>query len=172
MIKSYTRDSTHIINKLNDITDQAPNAVLCTLDVSSLNTNIPHEEGIKTILEALAIHRSHTKIPHNSFLVDLLTTVLENNYFDFNGRHFHQIAGTAMETMLAPIYANLFMSHFEDKYVYTYPLQPFLWKRCLDDIFLIWIYFLEELNDFINDLNECHSTIKFTQEVSVDETLF
>ena len=79
-------------------------------------------------------------MPYNSFIIDLLRIVLENNYFNFNGRHFHQIAGTAMGTKLAPSYANLFMSHFEDKYVYRYPLQHFLWKRYIDGIFLIWTY--------------------------------
>ena len=48
-INNYTRDSTHIINFLKGITDLCPNAVLCTLDISSLYTNIPHEKGIKTM---------------------------------------------------------------------------------------------------------------------------
>ena len=63
---------------------------------------------------------------YNSFLIELLRIVLDNNYFNFSGRHFHQIAGTEMGTKLTPSYATLFMSHFEDKYAYTYPLQPFL----------------------------------------------
>ena len=40
-----------------------------------------------------------------------------------------------MGTKLAPSYANLFMTKFEEEYVYTYPLQPKLWKRFIDDIF-------------------------------------
>ena len=43
-------------------------------------------------------------------------------------------SGTAMGTILAPSYCNLFMTNFEEKYVYTYTLQPKLWKRFIDDI--------------------------------------
>ena len=38
---------------------------------------------------------------------------------------------------LAPSHANLFMTTFEEKYVYTYPLKPALWKRFIDDSFMI-----------------------------------
>ena len=64
-INSYTRNSTHIINILNNITELPPHSVLYTLDVSSLYTNIPYEEGL-------------TEMPHNIFLIDLLRSVLEN----------------------------------------------------------------------------------------------
>ena len=76
-------------------------------------------------------------LPHNSYIVELLQVVLTNNYFDFNGKHYCQKSGTAMGTKLAPSYANLFMSKFEQDHVYTYHLQPTLWKRFIDDIFLI-----------------------------------
>ena len=47
-----------------------------------------------------------------------------------------------MGTKLAPSYANLFVTKFEEKYVYTYPQQSTLWKRFTDDTFLIWIHSL------------------------------
>ena len=64
--------------------------------------------------------------------------VLTNNYFEFNGKQYHQVSSTAIGTKLAHSYANLFMTRFEENYVYTYHLQPKLWKRFIDDIFLIW----------------------------------
>ena len=54
-------------------------------------SGLQHERGIKTIQEELAIHRSPLEISQNSFLVDLLKIVPENNFFDFNGNHFHQL---------------------------------------------------------------------------------
>ena len=77
-----------------------------------------------------------------------------------------QIGGTAMGTKSAPSFANLFMGHFEDKYVYTYKLQPLIWKRFIDDIFFIWTYGPDELDKFVKYmyLNKCHKTIKFTIE--------
>ena len=77
-----------------------------------------------------------------------------------------------MGTRVAPSLANIFMSDFEEEYVYTYPKQPFFWKRFLDDIIMVWLHGREELDKFIDHLNSCHSTIKFTAEISsVDTTL-
>ena len=112
--------------------------LLCTLEITSLYTNIPHNEGIQSITEILAIHRTPNNLPNNSYLIQLLEVLLTNNLFEFNGKHYHQVSGTVMGTKLAPSYAKLFMTKFEEKHVYTYPLQPKLWKRFRDDIFLIW----------------------------------
>ena len=55
---TYIRDSTHLINILNKFI-MPPGMLLCTLDITSLYTNIPHNEGIQSTKESLAIHR-HT----------------------------------------------------------------------------------------------------------------
>ena len=74
-----------------------------------------------------------------------------------------------MGTKLAPSYANLFRTKFEEKYVYVYPVHPKLWKRFIGDIFLIRLHGMDSLLEFINHLNTVHSTIKFTQEISPTE---
>ena len=71
-----------------------------------------------------------------------------------------------MGTRLAPSYANIFMSDFEDKYVYTYQLQPLLWLRYIDDIFCVWQHGKSELDNFTEHLNNAHRSIKFTTEKS------
>ena len=72
-----------------------------------------------------------------------------------------------MGTKLAPSFANLFMGYFEDKFIYSYRLQPLLWKRFIDDIFFIWTHGEDELLTFVQHLNDCHQTIKFTLETSL-----
>ena len=71
-----------------------------------------------------------------------------------------------MGTKLAPSFANLFMGHLEEKFVYSYHLQPFIWKRFIDDIVFVWTYGHDELDKFVAYLNKCHDSIKFTLEVS------
>ena len=147
--------------------------LLCTLDITSLYTNIPHDEGVQAIKELLSIHRDIQALPHNSYIIELLQVVLTNNYFDFNGKHYHQQkSGTTMGTKLAPSYANLFMSKFEQDYVYTYHLQPTLWKRFIDDIFLIWPHVMDSLTEFMLHLNTVHSALKFTSVISSSEIAF
>ena len=107
--QSYVMDSTHLINMLKDFTVQ-PGILLCTLDITSLYTNIPHMEGIQSTKEMLAIHKPPDTLPHNSYIIELLELVLSKNNFEFNGEFYHQLSGTAMGTKLAPSYANLFMT--------------------------------------------------------------
>ena len=112
--QSYIRDSTHLIYILNGFTIQ-PGMLLCTLDITSLYTNIPHDEDIQSTKEMLAIYKPPDSLPHNSYIIELLGLVLTNNHFELNGKHYHQMSGTAMGTKLAPSYANLFMTNFEEK---------------------------------------------------------
>ena len=74
--------------------------LLCTLDITSLYTNIPLNEGIQSIKEILAIHRTPNTLPHNSYIIELLEVVLTNNHFEVNGRHIPQVSGTAVGTII------------------------------------------------------------------------
>ncbi|CAJ0950132.1 unnamed protein product [Ranitomeya imitator] len=69
---------------------------------------------------------------------------------------FIQLNGTAMGSNVAPPYANIFMADFECKFVYTHVLfQQFcpLWKRYIDDVFLIWNGDLDSLLSFYQSIN-------------------
>ena len=102
----------------------------------------------------------------------MLDMVLHMNNFDFAGRHYLQVGGTAMGTKVAPSFANTFMGWFEAKFVYTYELQPLMWVRFIDDIFLIWQHGQETLKLFEDHLNQSLDSIKFEAETSMDEVHF
>ena len=51
-------------------------------------------------------------------------------------------------------------------------MQPLVWLRFIDDIFMIWTHGRDSLNTFIEHLNTCHPTIKFTSEISDQEISF
>ena len=165
-LPSYLRDSSHLLNIIRHL--QIPSgAILATLDVTSLYTNIPNDEGITAVSRYLFRHRDASLNPTNHSICKLLELVLKTNNFEFDNKDFLQVGGTAMGTKLAPSFANLFMGYFEDKFVSPYPKQPFLWKRFIDDIFIIWTYGPEELTRFVSHLNSVHETIKFTCEHSI-----
>ncbi len=64
------------------------------------------------------------------------------------------------------------MDDWESKWVYTYPLTPFIWRCYIDDMFMIWTHGVEELKKFVEHLNSVHPTIKFTAEWSETEINF
>ena len=168
--KSYIRDTQDVIKKIKSLGPIPEGAILCTLDVSSLYTNIPNNEGILAV--AAKLRQDPTKGPIANFILDLLKLVLHSMNFNFNGDHYLQTGGTAMGTSLAPNYANLFMDRFETKALEGYPLKPLTWKRFIDDIFMVWTHGEDSLNKFIEYLNSLHETIKFTHEVSYTQIDF
>lgn len=171
-LKSFVKDTTHFLQKLSTI-DRLPNdSILACLDVCSLYTNIPNKEAIRAAAKTLGRLRPGAQHPTNQSLIQLLDLVMNKNNFEFNGDHYLQISGTAMGTRVAPSIACNFMGEFENQFVYTYHIQPHLWIRFIDDIFLIWTSGIDELHKFIKYLNDCHQSIKFTSEISTKSVNF
>ncbi|XP_064633637.1 uncharacterized protein LOC135491594 [Lineus longissimus] len=169
MTKSYIKDTTHFLQLINSLGPLPPDALLVTLDVTSLYTNNPTEEGKRAVARHLVRHRpgGHNVIgPTNQSIIRLLDLVLTKNNFQFINQNYLQISGTAMGTKVAPSFANLFMADFEDRYVYNQPIKPHFWGRFIDDIFAIFTHTREQVDGFVNTLNSQHPTIKFTAEIS------
>ena len=83
---SYLEDTTDFINFLEN-TKVTENATLVSMDVTSLYTNIPQEEGITTVCNAYErFHSNKPPIPTH-FLRDMLRLILQENSFQFNGKH-------------------------------------------------------------------------------------
>ena len=172
-VKSYLQDTNHFLRKLYELGTIPKDSILATFDVTALYTNIPNLDGIMAIKSLLELHKpEHVKPLTHESILQLLTAVLSKNNFDFNGKHYLQIGGTAMGTRVAPTYANLFMADFEERFVYTYPLQPLLWVRYIDDVFCIWTHGRPSLDTFLNHINSVHSTIKFTADISENQVSF
>lgn len=172
LIPSYIKDTTHFLQIINSLGTLPPGCLLVTMDVTSLYTNIPNTEGITAVSDILTRDRTGALYPTNQSLIRLLKLVLEKNNFEFNGSHYIQVGGTAMGTRVAPSLANLFMADFENRYIYTYHLQPTLYKRYIDDCIMIWQHGRTELDRFLDHLNACHDSIKFTAEISDKEVPF
>ena len=79
-----------------------------------------------------------------------------------------------MGTRTAPSYSSLFMGKFEKDFIDSYDVQPLLWLRFLDDIFMIRDDSEETLLRFLDKLNNhnFHETIKFTYNYSETNAFF
>ena len=126
-LRSFVKDTTHFLKLIKDLGQLPTYCTLVTMDVSSLYTNIPTDEGLEAARISLNKYRPTPNIkPTNDSLITLLSLVLKKNNFQFNGVNYLQIGGTAMGTKVAPSFAITYMGSFEDKYVYTYRLQPLM----------------------------------------------
>ena len=144
--------------------------IIGTFDVSSLYTNIPHDEGIIASCEALS--RNGHSDPPISDLKSLMSHVLTKNNLTFMDKHYLQVFGTAMGTRMAPSFACLFMTKLEQQMIDSAPCRPWIWWRYIDDNFCIWTREEDALLEFIDHLNSFHRTIKFTSDFSLEKTNF
>ena len=120
-----------------------------------------------------SFHSNNPAIP-TRYLRETLTLILNENYFQFNGRNYLQIHGNAMGTKMAVAFANIFMADIETQIdSQSVPVKPTVWKRYIDDIFPLWdTSNLHDIERFIEQANSYNPTIKFMAEISNAETTF
>ena len=159
---SYIKDTGHFLRNISSLPTLPVESFLVTADVASLYTNIPHQEGIDSILSKVNDYR-HLAPPHtppNHVIKTLLDLVLKRNYFKFMDRFYWQKRGTSMGSRVGPSYANLFMAVFEDKLIENWKDHIQTWMRFIDDIFFIFLGTLDDLLCFMDMANNSHPDIK------------
>ena len=137
------------------------------MDVVGLYPNIPHQLGLSAMKKAL--DKREDKSISTQTLLDLAELVLKNNYFTHDSQIFKQIRGTEMGTKFAPSYAILAMAELEQMALEKYHLEPTVWWRYIDDVFLIWKHGKKNSSSFLEYLNSIHPTLKFTSSSSENQ---
>ena len=115
--------------------------------------------GLIALREALD-NRANKHIPTDN-LLKMVEFVLNNNYFEFNGKVKKQLLGTAIGTKFVPTYASIFMDKLESDFLKSQELTPLLWYRYIDDVFFIWTHGKEKFALFLT-LSLLMSLIKNT----------
>ena len=169
-VKSYIKDTDHFLKKIKELGQLPEGTILCTIDVVGLYPNIPHDEGLAFLKDFLD-SRVDKQVTIDTF-IELTELVLKNNIFEFSDKTYKQIRGTAIGTKFAPPYAVLFMAALEEKILSKVKKKPSVWWRYIDDIFFIWEHVEESLQEFINEINSFHPTIKFTADWSKEKVNF
>ena len=151
--------------------DLSSESLLVTLDVISLYTNIPHQEGLDACRETL--NKREVLDPPTENIVQLTSIILKKNTF------FLQRSALFAETRNCDGYPN---GPILRKYLYG---QTWMWpftseeaktdhlvEVYRDDIFAVWPQGWGELAGLFDELNSFHPTIKFTAEWSRESVTF
>lgn len=123
---SDLKHTNHILREISQLSIPT-NALEVTMDVASLHMNIPHQDGVNTVISA------YNKIQHNdgdndNVLATLSRVVLEND-FEFEEEHYLKVRATAMSARMAANYANLFMADLESRFLSHCELKLLSYKR-------------------------------------------
>ena len=161
---SYINDSGDHLTKIKSVGKIPEETILVTADVIGLYPSISPEAGLEALRKRLN-ERDSLKVPTEN-IIQMTDFVLKNIFFEFNGEVKLQKYGTAIGTKFAPPYACIFMDEVETEFLKSHELQPFLWLRYIDDMFFIWTHGEEKLTQFLNELNNFYSNLKFISEIS------
>ena len=96
-------------------------------------------------------------------IMDLLNLCLTSTYFQYNGKHYKQLHGTAMGSPVSVVVAEIVMQHVEERALATCRQTIPLWLRYVDDTFTA--VHKDEIDDFHDHLNEQNADIQFTKEI-------
>ena len=135
---------------------------MVSFDVTSLFTNIPLHETIDIAVDLLFDNHNikMTKVQ----MKKLFMFATAQTHFLYNGEYYDQIDGVAMGSPLGPVLANIFMGHHEKLWLEQYPGQGLLfYRRYVDDIFYLFEH-KEQVQEFLEYINNQHPNIKFTCE--------
>ena len=160
----YIHNTVALSLILQDLT-VPDDAILVTVDVTSLYPSIPQSEALHLIYNEMYKKR-HLLLFEPNLIIQLLHICINNNYFEFASLNFQQIKGTAMGAAFSPTVANIFMSVTLSHFLATQVRKPLLLVRYIDDIFMIWTYGEFHLTRFLKDLNSFSPTLKYTYQHS------
>lgn len=164
------RDSGELVQILEST--QLPNShcFLVTADVISLYPNVDFRVALVG-LDSL-LREAHA--PETPLLIQLARLVFENNFIqtEFSQDIFHQIFGIAMGTPFAVTVANAFMFYLEKDLVTQYSDYLVIYKRFIDDIFLIWSGEKDKLLEFLSCLNNRNDRINLTYVIEESSIAF
>jgi len=105
------KNSTELCLQLKNLSIPT-SAIMVSFDVSNLFPSIPPLDCISLVRRLLSdcVDLDSSQVGD---LVTLVSLVLEQNFFQFNGNYYSQTAGLAMGSCLSPLLAEVFMSSIE-----------------------------------------------------------
>jgi hypothetical protein len=170
---TYLRDTKDVIRKIEQL--KLPNnSLLVTIDCIGMFTNVLQNEVEQEVLNNLSETNPgmyFPRMPHVHHMEALLKLVLQRNCFSFNEKYYLQTTGVAMGQKCAPELCDIMFHSLEKRFI-SLSDKIFKWFRYRDDILMFWTGDVDELVNFISQINSMHPTLKFTHEWSKTEINF
>ena len=162
------RDSFEFVEVISNL--DVNNNFMVSFDIVNLFTNVPLHETIDLCCKLWRNNVNEHHLVDEIAFRELLYFATSNLRFLFNNDWYQQVDGVAMGSPLAPTLASIFLSKIEEKISLYDGIKPKIYKRYVDDIFLLFDN-KEQVEPFLNYMNSLHSNIKFTVEYENNNVL-
>ena len=137
------------------------NLFMYFFDISSLFRNVSLEEIINICADALYCDDSDAQpFIFKAVFIELMKSATSGVEFSFNDIMYKQTDGVAKGSPTGPALVNIFVGFYEEKLFFQIS-KPSTYFRYVDDRFAIF-HNEEESENFFNQLNCLHSSLKFT----------
>ena len=123
-----TKFGTNVANRMLNVTECCKIPWLQLLPILSYSGKTNWEDKIPPPPPRLGLRR-FTK----PFILEGLSIVIEFNYFCINNYFYHQIKGTAKETIFVVVGSNLTVAYFEET---TFAILPQIYPKDFVDFFI------------------------------------
>ena len=184
---SFLKDGKHTLQIIEEINDKIDcgeltldGVALVSLDIESMYNNMSADLGTAAAREFLE-NRNYQQDGNScsvstESILSALELCLESSFFKFNDRLYKQVGGIGTGLKLAPTYACLGMGKFE-RLAFSSNQRLLekiqLWKRYIDDIFMLFKGTKEECEILVDWLNKLMpGVIKFKYEYSCSKIVF
>jgi hypothetical protein len=130
---------------------------MCPFDIKHMYTNIPKVE-VTNILKTITENNVSTL--EQKELIDILRTILEQNYFEFNQQYYKQTEGLAMAAPTSTILAETYIQHMEHEQLYHILLKHKItgYFRYFDDILIVYNQKQTNIDKTIIEFNKQNNT--------------
>lgn len=162
------RDSQHLIAQAELIPlDQ--NDIIVTFDIVSLYPSIRQEQFL-AMFERLTLELGETK----DWCRKASSFIFQTAFATFNNTVYRQVNGITMGTNAAVEMANIYIAYLIEYNLIFKQKQHLmkLWRRFIDDAFMIWRGTEEQLHDFHALLNSIEPSIQWTIKYSKEGVEF
>ena len=127
--------SMYLVTILQPLTDKSRRKLqstehykLVSFDVKSLFTSIPLQLALQCTETAILQSTDPLPLPTED-IMDLLNLCLTSTYFQYNGKHYKQLHGTAMGSPVSVVVAEIVMQNIEESALSTCRQTIPLWLR-------------------------------------------
>ncbi|GJQ67015.1 hypothetical protein Trydic_g7996 [Trypoxylus dichotomus] len=131
-----------------------PSDILVNFDTVSLFTKVRLTDTLRYIADFF---------PPD--ITQLFKQCFTTMYLVWDGNFYEQTDGITMGSSLSSVAANLFMKRFESLAIETAVDKPTVWRRYVNDTFVVWPHGRDKLDRFFKHLNGIHPNIQLPMEV-------
>ena len=132
--------------------------------MKSLFINTPPQVALQSTETTILQSTNPLPLPTED-IIDLLNLCLTSTYFQYNGKHYKQLHGTAMGSPVSVVVAEIVMHSIEESAPSTCQQTIPLWLRYVDDIFTAIRH--DEIDAFHHHLTNKNTDIQFTTETFI-----